>query len=227
MSLSDESLFREVDEEVRRQKLQDLWNRWGNIFIAVSLAVILVVAGYKGWQYWQQQRAESAARDYFAALALAGQGKSEEAAKKFADLGRGGHAGYALLARMNMAAQLAAAGKKDEAVKIYDAIAASADHAELRDAARIRAAFLLVDTANREEIVRRVSSLNTQGSVWRNEAREILALAAYRAKDYAEADRLMSEVLTDQDAPPNLRQRAQIMTALLAPHLDAKKPSDQ
>ena len=63
MSLSDESLFREVDEEVRRQKLQDIWDRWGNIFIAVSVAVILVVAGYKGWQYWEHRQAEQAARE--------------------------------------------------------------------------------------------------------------------------------------------------------------------
>ncbi len=71
MSLSDESLFREVDEEVRRQKLQDLWNRWGNVFIAISVAVILLVAGYKGWQYWEQRQAEQAARDYFAAVTFA------------------------------------------------------------------------------------------------------------------------------------------------------------
>jgi hypothetical protein len=70
--------------------------------ITNGATVILLVAGYKGSQYWQQKRAESAARDYFAALALAGQGKSEEAAKKFAVLGKGGHAGYALLARCNL-----------------------------------------------------------------------------------------------------------------------------
>jgi hypothetical protein len=227
MSLSDESLFREVDEEVRRQKLQDLWKRWGNLFIAVSVAVILVVSCYKGWQYWELKRAESAARDYFAALALVEQGKSDEASRKFAELEKSGHDGYSLLARINRAGELAASGKKDEAVKLYDEIAAKAGHAELRDAARIRAALLLLDRASREDIVKRVSGLNVPTSVWRNEAREILALAAYRAKDYAEADRLMNEVLTDQDTPPNLRQRAQIMIALLAPHLEAKKPSDQ
>ncbi len=52
-------------------------------------------------------------------------------------------------------------------------------------------------------------------SVWRNEAREILALAAYKAGDFAEADRLMNDILSDQESPPNLRQRAQLMTSLL------------
>ncbi|MGH6875430.1 MAG: tetratricopeptide repeat protein, partial [Aestuariivirgaceae bacterium] len=97
----------------------------------------------------------------------------------------------------------------------------------LRNAARIRAAFLLIDTAPREEIVRRIGDLNTPDNVWRNEAREILALAAYRAKDFNETDRLMNDVLLDQETPQNQRQRAQIMISLLAPHLDAKKPAAQ
>ena len=223
MSLSDESLFREVDEEVRRQKLQDLWNRWGNVFIAVSVAVILLVAGYKGWQYWEQRQAEQAARDYFAAATFARQGKPEEASRKFAELAAGGHEGYAALARMNLAAELAASGKVDEAVKIYDQIAASAKvDRNLKNAARIRAAFLLVDRASRDDMAKRVSDLNLPNSVWRNEAREILALSAYKAGDFAEADRLMNEILSDQDSPPNLRQRAQLMTSLLAPRLDDK-----
>jgi hypothetical protein len=228
MSLSDESLFREVDEEVRRQKVQDLWNRWGNLFVAISVAVIVLVAGYKGWQYWEHKRSEEAARAYFAAIDLASQGKSDEAAKKFGEITSGGHKGYGFLARMNMAAELAAAGKTSEAVKAYDEIAAaSSAEPNLRNAARIRAALLLIDTASREEITRRLADLNKPENVWRNEAREILALAAYRVNDYTEADRLMNEVVLDQESPPNLRQRAQVMISLLAPHLGENKPAVQ
>jgi hypothetical protein len=227
MSLSEESLYREVDEEVRRQKLQDLWKRWGNLFVAISLAIIAVVAGYKGWQYWELKRSEDAARTYFAALELAGQGKSDEAVKKFAEITPRAHEGYGVLARMIIAAELAAAGKTEEAVKAYDEIASAATEPNLRDPARIRAALLLVDTAGREEIIKRVADLGKPDNVWRNEAREILALAAYRANDYAETDRLMNEVVLDPDTPANLRQRAQVMISLLAPHLDEKKPAAQ
>jgi hypothetical protein len=228
MSLSDESLFREVDEEVRRQKLQDLWSRWGNIFIAVSVVVILGVAGFKGWQYWQARQAEEAARSYFGALTLAEAGKADEAAKRFAEVAAGNHRGYALLARLNLAAQHAAGGRRDEAVKIYDEVAASptADP-NLRTAARLRAALLILDTAPREELVRRVGDFNTPDNVWRNQAREILALAAYRAKDFTEADKLMNDIVLDQEAPQDMRRRAQIMISLLAPQLDAKKPNAQ
>ena len=63
--MSDESLFREVDEEVRREQVKKLWNRYGTLLVAVSLAVIVGVAGWKGWQYWQLSRSQAAAKVYF------------------------------------------------------------------------------------------------------------------------------------------------------------------
>ena len=62
--MSEESLFREVDEEVRQDQLKKIWDRYGNIIIAVCVAVIALVAGVKGWQYWQTKRAEAGAEAY-------------------------------------------------------------------------------------------------------------------------------------------------------------------
>ena len=226
--MTDESLFREVDEEVRRQQLQDLWKRWGNLFIAASLVVLVVIAGFKFWQYKQQQLAEAGAVSYFAAVKLATDGKTAEADKKLQDLSSGPHSGFALLAQLKEAGQLGQAGKIDEAVKAYDSIAASSQvDQNTRNAARIRSAMLLVDTAPAAEITQRVGDLNSPQSIWRNEVREILALAAYRTKDYLTADKLLNEILSDAEAPANLRQRAQILISLLAPRLDQPQPAVQ
>jgi hypothetical protein len=62
--LSDDSLFREVDEEFRRDQALKLWKRYGNYVVAVALAVIIGVAGFKGWEYWQTWRAETAGAAY-------------------------------------------------------------------------------------------------------------------------------------------------------------------
>ena len=61
--MSEESLFREVDEEVRQDQLKKIWTRYGNLIVGVCVALIAVVAGIKGWQYWQVRQAETAARD--------------------------------------------------------------------------------------------------------------------------------------------------------------------
>lgn len=219
--MTDESLIREVDEEVRLEQYQKLWKRYGNLVLAVGFLVVASVAGYKGWQYYDLKRSEAAAREYSAAMNLAGQGKAEEAAGALAELGTGGHHGYAILARLRHAAALSKAGKTDEAVSAFDALAGEAGvPPAIRDLGRIRAAYLLADTAAPADLAKRVETLNVAGNPWRNLAREIVALASYRARDYLAADRLMNEILADPEATETQRRRAQLMISLLAPRLD-------
>ena len=226
--MTDESLFREVDEEVRRQQLENLWKRWGNLIIAGVVVVFAGVAGFKGWQYYEQRKAEEGAATYFAALRLDAGGKADEAAKQLSMLAAGPHAGYALLARLEEAANLGQTGKTAEAVKAYDAIAADPNlDPGTRNAVRVRAAILLVDTAPVADLTKRVGDLNTPESAWRNEAREILGLAAYRAGDYLSADKFMNEILSDPEAPTNMQQRAMALVSLLAPRLDKPQPTVQ
>ena len=118
--MSDESLFREVDEEVRQEQFKKLWARYGNLITVLAAAVVLGVAGLKGWQYWQKTQAEAAGSAFLGAVKLAGTGKPEDALKTFETVK---DSGYAVLAQLRQAGLLATQGKSAEAVKIYDAVA--------------------------------------------------------------------------------------------------------
>jgi hypothetical protein len=218
--LSDDSLFREVDEEFRRDQALRLWRRYGNYVVAVSLAVIISVSVIKGWQYWQSYRAETAGAAYYQGLSHLEQNRPEQAEMIFAELAAGGPQGYATLARLQLAGILAERGQTAEAVEAYDAVAAnSAVAREFRDLARVRAGYLLVGTASPADLEQRLAVLERPDSPWRNAVREILATAHYRTGNFIEADRLMNEILVDPMAPQAMRQRAQMMVQLLQPVL--------
>ena len=221
--MSDESLFREVDEEVRREQFEKLWSRYGNLVIAACVGVVLGVAGIKGWQYWQQQASEKAGAAYVAAMQLAVDGKTGEAATAYSELATGGHSGFALLAKLQQAGLMAEQKRYDDAVKAYDGIAAdtSADGA-LRDLARVRAAYLLAGKASPDDLKSRLAGLDVQGSAWRSSAHEIIALAQFRAGNLKEADRLVTQLIVDPETPAGLRQRARLFSAMLKPQLDSK-----
>jgi hypothetical protein len=222
--VSEESLFREVDEEVRQDQLKNIWARYGNLIVAVCLAVIAAVAGIKGWQYWQTRQSEQAAEIYSKVVADIAAGKASEAAPLAESIG---HQGFGVLARMAEAAALGKAGKTADAIKMYDAIAADPEVGSgIQQAARVRAAYLLVDTLPPNELSTRLSGLDAENSPWRNAVREILALSAYRTGDYALADRNANEILADLTAAPALRQRAQILAQLVTPLLGTK-PAQQ
>lgn len=218
--MSDESLFREVDEEVRQEQYKKLWARFGNAIIGLCVLVIVAVAGYQGWRYWQNKQSDDAGDAFFAAAELASAGKTDEALKQFSAISK---TGFADLARLREAAALGSQGKTDEAVKLYDAMAADgAVDGALRDLARIRAAAMLANSSGLADLETRLKPFDVDGNPWRNIAREITAATAFRLKDYATADRLVQDILADPLAPANLRQRAQMMASILQPLVSAK-----
>jgi len=221
--LSDDSLFREVDEEFRRDQALKLWQRYGNYVVAVALAVVLLVAGVKGWQYWQTYRAETAGAAYHQGLAHLEADSTDEAQAIFAELADGGQKGYSTLARLQLAGILADRGEVAEAVEAYDAVAEDSSAVrEFRELANVRAGYLLAGTESPEILQRKLALLDRPDSPWRNAVREILASAHYRTGNFVEADRLMNEVLVDPEAPQAMRQRAQMMVQLLEPVLAGK-----
>ncbi len=218
--MSDESLFREVDEEIRQEQFKKLWARYGTAIIGLCVLVIVSVASYQGWRYWQNKQSDEAGDAFFAAAELASAGKPDEAVKQFSAISK---TGFAELARMREAAALGQQGKTDDAVKLYDAVAADGTvDASLRDLARIRAAATLANTASLADLETRLKPFDVEGNPWRNIAREITAATAFRLKDYATADRLVQDILGDPLAPASLRKRAQMMATLLQPLVSAK-----
>ena len=214
--MSEESLFREVDEEVRQEQFKKLWDRYGNAVLALCFVVVAGVAGFKGWQYWQVKQSETAALTFFEAAKLAGT-KPDDALKQFEAIS---HPGYGLLAKLREAGVLAGQGKTEDAVKIYDAVAAdgNADPA-LRDLATIRAGYVLTETLNPDELTARVGGFDQPGNPWRHAAREIIGIAAWRTGAYGLANQTMNTILADAETPGALRQRAQTISQLLIPLL--------
>ena len=220
MSETDESLFREVDEEVRQDEYKKLWDRHGRKFTALAVLIIAAVATYQGWKAYELKQAESAGTIYFDAVRKGMEGKTDDA---LAALTAVHHPGFGQLAKLREAMLLGTKGDLEKSVAAYDAFAADpANDAALVDVARIRAGYALIDTAKPDELLTRLGRYDTETSVWRNEAREIFGLTAWRTKDYTMADRYFKAILVDNDATQTMRQRAEMMQQLIAPNLAAK-----
>ncbi len=42
-------IFREVDEDLRREQFKRLWDRFGTYVIGLAVLIVVVTAGYRGW----------------------------------------------------------------------------------------------------------------------------------------------------------------------------------
>jgi hypothetical protein len=210
-------LFDEVDEEVRREQLQKLWDRYSIYIVALVLLVIAGVGGWRGYQYVETEKAAKASEAFNRAAELSERGKHEEAEKAFAELVAKAPYGYRLLSRFHEAAEVAVRDPK-AAAKMFDDLAAdSSIGAEQQELARIRAAGLLVDSASYADMKQRLEPDTVPSAAFRATARELLALSAFRGNDTTAARLWVDQILTDTDTPPSMRSRAEALQALLPP----------
>jgi hypothetical protein len=210
-------LFNEVDEELRREQLKRLWDRYSLYIIALAILIVAGVGGWRGYEYLEGKKAAEAGAAFDRAADLSEQNKHAEAEAAFAELAAKAPAGYRTLARLRQAAEIAIRDPQ-AAAKMYDEIAAdrSVGVAE-QDLARIRAAQLLLESTTYQNMVQRLEPATAANSTFRHTARELLALSAYRANDPAAARQWTDLIANDAETPPSLRSRAEALQALLPP----------
>jgi hypothetical protein len=209
--------FDEVDEEVRREQLKRLWDRYNWLIVSVAILVVAAVGGWRGYQYWQNKLAVEAGAQFEIALRLADDNKHAEAESAFNKVIETAPFGYRMLARFRAAAEIEARDKP-AATKAYDAIAADTRLGQTeRDLAQLRASALLVDTAPYAEIKLRLEPLSAQDRTFHPSARELLALSAWRGNDTTATRQWVDLITTDSDTPASLRSRVDGLRALLPP----------
>jgi hypothetical protein len=209
-------IFSEVDEEVRREQLKKLWERYGKYLVALCVLVVVGVAAWRGYEWWESKQAAQSGVAFEQAAALAEAGKHQEAEAAFAKLASDGTAGYRVLARLRQAAELAPTDSK-AAVGAYDEIAADKNAGQaIQDLAAVRAGFLLVDSAPYSEIRTRLEPLTAADRIFRHSAREILALSAWKSGDLAAARQWTDLIITDPQSPSGARSRAEVLSELIA-----------
>lgn len=210
-------VFHEIDEDLRRENLKKLWERYSVFVLAAAILIVAAVGGWRGYMYLEAKKAAEAGSAFEAAIALAEQGKSAEAEAAFAKIAADGPKGYRGLARLRAAAE---AGVRDPqaAGKLYDAIAADAAvSSSEQDLARIRAGGLLMETEPYAAQRQRLEPATGEERTYRHTARELLALSAWRANDAAAARQWLDMIGNDARTPASMRSRAEALQALLPP----------
>ena len=208
-------IFREVDEEIRRERYKSLWDRFGLWVIAVAVIIVVGTAGYRGWIYWKEEQAKSAGDLFLNAVALSEDGKHEETKQAFAEL-EGTAGGYPMLARMRSATDLALAGDKEGALAAFEAIAADGALAGIyRDIARLRAGYMAIDLGDFDRAADNLEAIAGDDNPWRFLAREALAVSAWKAGDLAATRSRLEGVIGQEGVSSDVESRARRLLDLV------------
>ena len=217
MANQDDSFIREVNDELRSDQMRTIWKRFGRVLIGIAVLIVVGTAGKVGYDYWHKMSSSASGDEFLAALNLARENKPDEALAALDDLEKEGYGSYPVLARLRGASITAQKGDTEAAVAAFSEVGKDTSvPAALRDAARLRAAYLLIDTGSYEQVSAEAEALSTPQHALRHSAREVLGLSAFKAGDKAKAKEWFEQITSDSESPRNLANRAQIILDLIA-----------
>jgi hypothetical protein len=201
-------LFDEVEEQLRSDRYRTLARKALPWILAVIAAGLVVYLGVWGWERYREQVANKASEEYGAALEALAKGDQAGAEKLWTDVSKSPAKAYKSLALMQLGALRIQADKPKEAVVLFDQAAAAAPDDVIGDAARLKSAFAVLDTAPFKDVEARLTPLMQEGHPYRVQAREALAFAKLMAGNTAGARSDFVVITASLDAPEGARQRA-------------------
>lgn len=205
---NNQAFLREVDEELRRDQLASFWQRWGVWLIA---AIVLGLAVFGGWLYWQhrQQLAAGVEGEQMAtAYQALAQDQPAKAQPTLAALASSDRDGYRVLALQTQADILLQKQDFKGAAAKFAQIAGDGSLAQpFRDLALVRQTAAEYDQLKPQVVVERLRPLAVKGNPWFGSAGEMVAIAQLRMGRRDLAGQLFGQIANDKDVPASIRQR--------------------
>jgi hypothetical protein len=206
--VSDDLIFREVDEDVRRDRMEAVWKRYGGIAAGIAVLIVAIVAGSVWWKDFQKSEREQQGGQFEAAQVMLAEGNFANAAAAFDKLAAEGNSGYQVLAAIQAAEARVEAGEGDAALSAYDRMVANGTGTDRqKDVLRMKAALLALELKGGEAALERLGNLTDGDSPFRNVAREIKASALLGNGDREGAIAELKAISEDADASAAQRDR--------------------
>lgn len=210
-------LFREVDDDLRRERVKRIWSRYRMVFIGIAVLIVVGAGAFRLYEYWQATRAAGSGDRFATAMQYTEENNGLQAEAEFNRLVTEGTGQYPVLAALRIAAAKAAAGDTSGAAADLERVANDpGTPALLRDIARLRSAMMLVDTVSFADLKPKLEPLAGPAAPFRYSAQELLGISAYRNGEFTEAEKYFRDLATSDGAPTGMNQRAEQMLDLIA-----------
>ena len=214
-------IFQEVDEELRQDRLQQVWRSYGRFILVAGLLVIVAAAGGKGWDHYSFTKLIDASHQYEVAENLLLEGKPDDALALFSNLSENGFGSYQKLGEIRQAALLKESGNFEAALDIYSRISKDTSQGKiLRDAASLNLVLMKIGRSDQksENLISYLRPLTEPGRPLRFSAKEVLGLLEMKHGDKKSAESTFKELAENLEAPEPLRARALRLITVLNSH---------
>ena len=211
-----ETFVREVDENLRRDRLRDAARKYSGWLIAAVVLFLGASGGYIYWQDYQRKQNEKAVEQLAQVFTEVSKGQTQTAPARLDTLSKDHSKAVRASAGFGRAAIALEQNDPKLAIAKFRGMAEDTSLPRpFRDLALIRQTALEFDSLKPEEVIARMQPLTKPGTPWFGSAGELTAMALIKQGKKAEAGRLFAAIARDEQAPETLRGRAVQMASSL------------
>ncbi|WP_156850525.1 tetratricopeptide repeat protein [Bartonella refiksaydamii] len=222
--MSYDSFIAEVNAEFRQEKALAFWRRYGVSVVVAAIIFVLMIVIYQIYHHEQIKKAGYIGDAFVKSLDFADTRHFDEAMTQLESVKVSNFGGYPFLARLREASLLMEQGDVVKSVEVFDSVADDEKAPQiLRKVAKIRAAYILVDTGTLDDVKKRVKDMENDIDPMRMSAREVLGLAAYKADKIDEAVDYFRKISKEGALGLKITDRARIMLELMQAEGKANK----
>jgi len=210
--MSEHNLFQEIDADLERQRLEDLWRRYGGWILLTAVAIIIATGAWTFWHSWHERRDQAATARLVELENLKDADAKQQIAALTGFAGKNPHDVQGRLAALNAAALADAQGDKAQALALYNQVAQDQGFdSALRQFADLQAVRVQMDSADPAGLIKRLESLTAEQAPWQFTAMEYEGYLALKAGDKAKARAVFTDLSQHAGVPSDLAQRASDM----------------
>jgi hypothetical protein len=212
----NETFLREVDENLRRDRIRDFARKNGGLLIGAVLLFLAASGGAIWWQQHSRERAEQQVEKLVDTYRMIATGKAEATAADLDALSQSGSKAVRASALFTRAVTAIQQNDTKLALAKFREIAADDSLPKAyRDVALIRQTALEFDQIPAQDVVSRLGPMAKPGTPWFGTAGEMTALALIKQGKKAEAGQLFAAIAKDKTVADSTRERAiQIASSL-------------
>lgn len=207
----DESseIFEQVNEDLKRQQLKEMWDENKNWIIGGIIASIVATGAMSAWRNWEFKRDVAATVEL---TEIVKNGADPVLIQNFANKTDKNHA---IIARLILASDYIEKKDTDSAVKLYDEIASTIGAEKIyKNFARLLSVKYRSQKITPEEALKEIEPLTDKSSGWSFSAMELKATILAKKGDFEKAVEVLNIITSSPEAPEMLRQRAVKLTEL-------------
>ena len=210
-----DDIFKEVDEELREERLTKIWKRIGPYVIGILSGAIIITSAVIGYREYDETQRQNWGVQFAEAMNLSEEGNWQESLDLFEALTEKTNLGYKTLSLFQAASLYAKNGNKEKALEIYQSLESKALDENFRDLATLMLIYLQFDNADPEILEKRIEKLASKGNPWYYNAMELKGFLFAKQKNKEKQIEIFNILSKDNKAPEGVRTRANDMLAIL------------